>query len=122
MAGKLFFLRFYHKGEFQKTKYSKGICTKIPTVIDSDLFSYSVLMEYVKEVGYTEIGGVYVRKGGWKLLSNDMDLVGLVEGVKDGYFLDLYIDNIVDKAIEPTKQMQPHVIIRPRTSYFEGKI
>lgn len=125
MADKLFFLRFYHKGEFKKTKYSQGTCTKIPTPINADMFSYTALMEYVKDdVGYTEIGGVYVKKGdgsGWKLLSNDADLCGLVEGLKEGSFLDLYIDNVVDKAIEPAKKVQPHVIVRPRTTYFEGK-
>lgn len=123
MAEKHLFLRFYHQGEFQKTKYSCGKCTKIPTPVDADIFSYSVLMEYVKDdVGYTEIGGVYVKKGGggWKMLTNDADVCGLVEGLKDGSFLDLYIDTVVDKTIEPAKQMQPHVIIRPRTSYFAG--
>lgn len=92
--------------------------------MEPDRFSYSVLMEHVKDdVGYTEIGGVYVKKpgGGWKLLSNDVEVMELANGLKEGSMLDLYIDTIVDKAIEPAEQMQPHVIIRPRTSFFEGK-
>lgn len=125
MEEKQFFLRFYHKGEFQKTKYSWGTCIKIAEPVENDKLSYSILMEHVKDdVGYTEIGGVYVKKGGggWKILSNDADVTGLVQDLKDGSFLDLYIDTVVDKAIEPANQMQPHVIIRARSNYFEGKI
>lgn len=125
MAEKHIFIRFYHKGEFQKTKYSCGTCTKIPEPADAERLSFSVIMEHVKDdVGYTEIGGVYVKKGGvgWKIVSNDADVIGLVDGLKDGSSLDLYIDTVVDKGIEPANQMQPHVIIRPRTQYFEGKM
>ena len=125
MEEKHYFLRFYHKGEFQKTKYSCGTCTKITKAVDADRLSYSVLMEHVKEdAGYTEIGGVYVKKGGggWKIISNDADLNEYAKGQKDGAFLDLYIDNVIDKSIEPAKEMQPHVIVRPRTKYFTGKI
>ena len=96
---------------------------KIPVAVEVDRFSFSVLMEYVKDdVGYTEIGGIYVKKqgGGWKLVSSDADVGELVKGLLDGCHLDFYIDTVVDKAIEPVKQMQPHVIMRPRTSFFEG--
>lgn len=124
MGEKHFFLRFYHKGQFLKTKYHSGTCIKIPDVMEPDRFSYSVIMEYVKEAaGYAEIGGVYVKKagGGWKLVSNDAEACELGNGLKDGSMLDLYIDTVVDKAIQPVKQLQPHVIVRPRTSFFEGK-
>ena len=118
-----FYLRFYHKGQFVKNKYLCRKCTKIPVGVDVDTFSFSVLMEYVKDdLGYTEIGGIYVKKqgGGWKLVSSDADVGELVEGLLDGCHLDFYIDTIMDKAIEPVKEMQPHVIMRPRTSFFEG--
>ena len=118
-----FYLRFYHKGQFVKNKYLCGKCMKIPVAVEVDRFSFSVLMEYVKDdVGYTEIGGIYVKKqgGGWKLVSSDADVGELVKGLLDGCHLDFYIDTVVDKAIEPVKQMQPHVIMRPRTSFFEG--
>ena len=118
-----FYLRFYHKEQFVKNKYLCGKCIKIPVAVEVDRFSFSVLMEYVKDdVGYTEIGGIYVKKqgGGWKLVSSDADVGELVEGLLDGCHLDFYIDTIMDKAIEPVKEMQPHVIMRPRTSFFEG--
>ncbi|KAL8107919.1 hypothetical protein AgCh_024355 [Apium graveolens] len=122
MEDNYFYVRFSHKGQFLKTKYHDGICTKIPTAMDPERFSYSVLMEYVKDnVGYTEIGGVYVKKvgGGWKLLDNDKDICELVNSLSQGSVLDLYIDTVVDKAIEPDKQLQPHVIIRSRTSFLK---
>lgn len=125
MADIFFQLRLHHKGQFLKTKYQCGTCIKIPDVMESDRFSYSVIMEYVKDVaGYTEIGGIYAKKvgGGWRLISNDADVTDLVNGLKEGSTLDLYIDTVVDKAIEPVKQLQPHVQIRPRTSFFEGNI
>ncbi|KAK1373229.1 hypothetical protein POM88_029422 [Heracleum sosnowskyi] len=50
----------------------------------------------------------------------DADVTGLVDRLTDGSSLDLYIDTVIDKAIEPANQIQPHVIIRPRTQYFEG--
>ncbi|KAK1352558.1 hypothetical protein POM88_053255 [Heracleum sosnowskyi] len=123
MVDKHIFIRFYHQGEFQKTKYSCGTCTKIPEPADADRLSLSEIMEHVKnDVGYTEIGGVYVKKGGcgWKIVNTDADMTGLVDRLTDGSSLDLYIDTVVDKAIEPANQIQPHVIIRPRTQYFEG--
>lgn len=114
MEDKYFFLRFHHKGEFQKNKYSHGQANIIAEAVDPDTFSYSVIMEYVKEdLGYTEIGGVYAKKdgGGWKLISTDADAVSLGEAVDGGSYLDLYVDTVVDKSIEPAPQTQPHVII-----------
>lgn len=124
MEEKYFFLRFSHKGQILKTKYHGGSCLKVPTAMDPEKFSYSVLMEYVKDdVGYTEIGGVYIKKagGGWKLLDSDKLVCELVNALPQGSVLDLYIDTVVDKAIEPAEQLQPHVIVRPRTTFFEGK-
>ena len=118
-----FYLRFYHKGQFVKNKYLCGKCTKIPLGVEVDTFSFSVLMEYVKDdLGYTEIGEIYVKKqgGGWKIVSSDADISEILQGILEGCLLDFYIDNVVDKAIEPAKQMQPHVIIRPRPNFNEG--
>ena len=120
-----FFLRFHHKGQFTKTKLLGATCTNIPTAMEADTFSFSVIMEHVLEdCKYTEIGGLYVKKsgGGWRLISNDAEANELLKGLTDGAYLDLYIDTTIDQAIEPSKQMQPHVITRPRTSFFEGKM
>ncbi|KAL8116579.1 hypothetical protein AgCh_022926 [Apium graveolens] len=72
----------------------------------------------MEDCKYTEIGGLYVKKAGgdWKMISNDAEANELVKRLADGAYLDLYIDTVVDKAIESIKQMQPYVIIRPRTS------
>ena len=117
-----FILQFYHNGEFTKTKYVGGTCTDIAELVDADKFSYTVLMEYVKDdLECTEIGGIYVKKMplGWKLIANDTDLSNYIQEVKR-VNLDFYVDNVVDKSINPSSQMQPHVIVRPRTSFLEG--
>ena len=89
--------------------------------VELDRFSYTVLMEFVKDdLKYSEIGGIYTSKGGWKLCGNDADLSELVKGVKVGDHMDFYIDNVVDNTIEPMKQMQPHVVMRPRPNLFGG--
>ncbi|KAL1826636.1 hypothetical protein ACET3Z_005048 [Daucus carota] len=115
-------LRFHHQGEFLSTTYAGGEETIIGDV-ECDRFSYTVLMEYIKDdLKYSEIGGVYVYEGkpwGWKLLSNDADLSAVGQGLNN--FIDFYIDNVVDPTIEPIKQMQPHVIIRPRQGVFAAK-
>ncbi|XP_065870008.1 uncharacterized protein [Euphorbia lathyris] len=125
MEEKRFGIRFHHKGEFLKTKYSGGICTKISNSVDADRFSYTVLMEHVKDdVGYTEIGGIYVNKGkmgGWKLVADDKDLGDFIRGFGGGDFLEFYIDNIIDNGIEPLMQMQPYVVIRPRPCLVQDK-
>lgn len=62
---------------FTKTKYVGGTCTELTELVDADRFSYTVLMEYVKgDLGYSEIGGVYIKRvpQGWKLVDNDGDL------------------------------------------------
>ncbi|KAL8121437.1 hypothetical protein AgCh_018240 [Apium graveolens] len=89
-------------------------------------------MEYVKDnLGYSEIGGIYVKKqsGGWKLIATDAEAISLGEGMKNGYFLYLYVDTVVNKAIEPASQAQPHVIpyskkdkVVNELSRFLGKI
>ncbi|KAL1823166.1 hypothetical protein ACET3Z_004987 [Daucus carota] len=79
-------------------------------------------MEYVKDdLGYSEIGGIYTRKEGWKLCSNDADLSEFDKLAKNGDYLDFYIDNMVDNKVQPLKQMQPHVVMRPRPNIFTAK-
>lgn len=110
-------LKFHHKGKFEKNGYVGGEETSVMGV-DLDMFSYTVLMEYVRdELEYTEIGGVYSWKGpmsGWKLVTNDADLCELMQIKNNGDYIDFYVDTVVDDKIEPMKQMQPHVIVRPR--------
>lgn len=120
------YVRFYYQGEFQTTQYS-GCQTLVIKDIEVDRFSYPVLMEYVKDdLEYTEIGGVYVRKGnkqgGWQLVANDPDLLSIIERVKDDEEVDFDVDNVVDNTIEPIKQMQPHVTIRPRKNIVAGNL
>ena len=108
--------RLHHKGYFTKDKYVGGE-EVIYDVHDLDLFSYSVLMEWVLEIGYKEISGVYMRveeKNKWALLCNDADINEVIL-TTDSSSLDLYIDCDVDSSVKPVKQMQPHVIVRPKT-------
>lgn len=124
MEDRLLNLRFYHMGKFQNGQYVGGKETEIMNV-ESDLFSYPVLMEHVmNDLEYTEIGGVYKRNGneagGWKLVANDEDLFDLVKETQNDDHVDFYIDNVVNTKIEPVPQMQPHVVIRPRPNVFEG--
>ena len=123
MAEKDYILKFYHKGEFMKTTYVGGTTSEVPKFVDADKMSYSVVMEYVKELEYTEIGGLYVKMvpHGWYLISNDNDLIRFIDGVK-GDKLEFYIDTVVDKSIQPREEMQPHVIVRPRTQFFKGNL
>ncbi|KAL8103041.1 hypothetical protein AgCh_027540 [Apium graveolens] len=122
LDGGLFLSQVHHKGQFLKTKYLGGSCTKIPTAMEDDKFSFSVIMEHVMEdCKYNEIGGLYVKKaeGGWIIISNDAEANELVKGSVDGAYLDLYIDTVIDKAIEPTKQMQPHVLVVEKSGLRE---
>ena len=115
-------LRFYHKGNFESNTYVGGQQSEY-FYIDRDRWSYTVLMEYVKDdLGYSEIGGVYTNKGGWKLCANDADLSEFEKGAKNGDYLEFYVDNVVDNKIEPLKQMQPHVVMRPRPNLFAGTV
>ena len=116
-------LRLHYEGQFKKTTYVGGKHLVL-SAIEVESFSYSVLMEFVKDnLHYSEIGGIYAnrgRKGGWQLLSNDKEVMELVEECAPGDLVNFYIDNIVDKAIEPAPQMQPHVITRPRENIIQG--
>lgn len=115
-------VRLHYAGEFKKTTYVSGKSILVNRV-EVDKFSFTVLMEYVKDyLHYSEIGGIYVRKGkrgGW-LVTNDSELNEVVKGCDDGEELHFYLDNTVDKDIEPLIQMQPNVIIRPRKNLVQG--
>lgn len=92
--------------------------------VDPDLFSYTVLMEHVKDdLKYSEIGGIYIcqQKGGnWKLLTDDSDLAPLIEKSDDGDHPDFYLANVIDSNVQPIEQKQPHVVIRPRHNVLAG--
>ena len=45
-------VRLHHSGEFMKTKYCDGSCETYH--IARDLLSYSVLMEFVKDLKFDE--------------------------------------------------------------------
>lgn len=124
MDQKIFHLRFHHRGEFQETTYVGGVETLVEG-IDSDIFSYTVLMEHVKEdLHYSAVGGIYVKSGKergiWKMVTNDVELNAVLARVNFGDHLDLYVDTVIDYKIEPLKQMQPHVEIRPRQNIYAG--
>lgn len=122
MATQEIHVRFNHGGRFHKTSYLGGQRMTIARV-DVDTFSFTVLMEFIKDyLHYTEIGGVYSRskKGCWKLVSNDRDVIEMVEGCNSEKEVDFYIDNTIDTDIEPPIQMQPHVIVRPRKTLTQG--
>ncbi|XP_074337042.1 uncharacterized protein LOC141674219 [Apium graveolens] len=123
MAEKHVNIGLYHGGEFQRTSYSGGYCLTIYNV-DADMWAYNDLMEEVKDLlKLNEIGGVYAKEGkhgGWKLLRTDLDIIQEIEKCNDGEEVKLYVDTVADPAIEPLCEMQPHVIVRPRKSLFEG--
>lgn len=116
-------IRLHYDGEFQRTSYVGGK-SFVVTHVDMDCFSYTVLMEFVKDyLHYTEIGGIYISKGkrgGWQLLLDDKGVNEFVNGCKNEEELDFYIDNTVDEDIEPLRQLQPHVTIRPRKNIIQG--
>ncbi|KAL6561493.1 hypothetical protein OROMI_017094 [Orobanche minor] len=60
-------IRLHHKGRFTKNTYLGGLHETLGE--DPHRFSYSVLMEFVKEMKYKEIGGINVINNGWKLVS-----------------------------------------------------
>ncbi|KAL1803275.1 hypothetical protein ACET3Z_031922 [Daucus carota] len=109
-------IRLHHNGQFMKTKYVGDKCETYD--VERDYFSYSVLMEFVKELKYDEIGGVYTKLRGWKLVTDDKGVTDATNGRAE---IDFYIDNNVDPDVPPMKQMQPHVIIRPKSSPFKVK-
>lgn len=114
---KFIHLRFHHQGEFQSTRYTGGTETVVHGV-DTEKFSYTVLMEHVHDdLEYSEIGGIYVmaeNSGDWKLLTSDLELNRVVDQTKSNDYIDFYIDNVVDMSVHPIKKMQPHVVMRPR--------
>ncbi|KAL1808755.1 hypothetical protein ACET3Z_025745, partial [Daucus carota] len=123
MEGKKINVRFFYNGAFHRRSYVGGETHAINRA-EAEEFSYTVLMEFVKDyLKFTEIGGVYIPEGngiGWKLITNDREVIELVDGQKDGGEICFYLDNIVDTEIEPAVQMQPHVVTRPRTNLIQG--
>ena len=119
-------IRLQHGGQFRKTCYVGGDPFVVPNY-DVDRFSYSVLMDFIKDaLHYTEIGGVYIiskgTRGGWRLILNDKDVNEYVQGCinnKQGEVV-FYIDNTIDKDSDSVIQLQPHVIIRPRKNIIQG--
>jgi len=51
---------------------------------------------------------------------DDKGVNEFVNGCKNEEELDFYIDNTIDKDIEPLRQLQPHVTIRPRKNIIQG--
>lgn len=122
MADDCITIRLHHSGEFFKTEYSGGSYVTY-TNVDLDLFSYTVLMEWVKDLNYNEIGGIYIKKrksNQWTLVTNDRGVEDYKEE-NNSSELDFFIDCTVDRRIVPMKQMQPHVIVRPRSSPLKAK-
>ncbi|KAL8135869.1 hypothetical protein AgCh_010471 [Apium graveolens] len=118
-------VQLHHSGEFMKTRYSGG---KVETFyVDRDRLSYCEMMDYVKELNYKEIGGLYVNRRGWTLVTDDQGVTKATRHtlITKGLILTLvidvsfYIDNTVDKSIPPMNQMEPLMIIRPRSSPFK---
>ena len=52
-------------------------------------------------------------------MKTDAELCKMVDRAGTGGHLDFYIDNVVNKKIEPVK-MQPHLLIRPRPNILAG--
>ncbi|CAH9078378.1 unnamed protein product [Cuscuta europaea] len=124
MVDKVFSLNFITGGTFLKTKYSGGYHRKVKDAIDMEIFSYGVLMEYVKEdCLFEEIGGVYVpnlNRFGWKPLTNDSDVLNYVLAREKDDVIHFWIDHVADEEIPPMDQNQPHVIVRPRKCILTG--
>ena len=121
---KIIHLRFHHQGEFQKsTRYAGGTETVVYGV-DTEKFSYAVLMEHVKDdLQYSKIGVIYVmaeNSGDWKLVTSDLDLNRVVDQTKSNDHIDFYSDNVIDMSVHPIKKMQPHVVMRPRPNLVAG--
>ncbi|XP_074326365.1 uncharacterized protein LOC141664335 [Apium graveolens] len=123
MGDKLVTIRLNYDGIFKKKSYTGGK-TFAACRINTEEFSYLVLMEYVKEyLHLTEIGGVYtIDDSGWKLLTRDKELLELVDGCKNDGEIQLYVDTVVDKKDEPSVHMHPWVIVRPRKNIMKGPI
>lgn len=115
--------RVHYKGEFGINKYLGGMEMTYKDV-DLDYFSYSELMEWVKDLGFTEIGGIFVKNeenhDGWDLVTDDAELNGYIRASDDAE-LNLYIDCDFDANVPPMRQMQPHVIVKPRRLLVKPK-
>ncbi|KAL8155909.1 hypothetical protein AgCh_001095 [Apium graveolens] len=115
-------LRLRYERKFKKITYIGGKHFFLMG-LEVESFSYSVLMELVKDqLHFTEIGGIYAnkgRKGGWKLLSNDKQVMALVKDCDPGYLVNFYTENIVNKQIDHAPQMQPHVITQSRENFIQ---
>ncbi|KAL8097245.1 hypothetical protein AgCh_030391 [Apium graveolens] len=77
IGGDFMTFNLHHKGEFHKNKYAGGTVNTVKD-FEFDVFSYSELMEWVNQLGYKEIGGIYVQKeensNGWELITDDAAL------------------------------------------------
>ncbi|XP_063940857.1 uncharacterized protein LOC135149316 [Daucus carota subsp. sativus] len=123
MGEKVVIIRLNYDGIFKKDSYAGGKSFAV-SKLDTEEFSYSVLMEFVKDyLHLTEIGGIYMGDdSGWKLLTNDKELLKLVDGCENEGEIVLYVDTVVEREIEPSVQMQPWVIVRPRPDITQGTV
>ncbi|KAL1831023.1 hypothetical protein ACET3Z_000674 [Daucus carota] len=109
MGEKVVTIRLNYDGIFKKDSYAGGKSFAVSKV-DTEEFSYSVLMEFIKDyLHLTEIGGICMGDdSGWKLLTNDKELLKLVDdGCENKGEIVLYVDMVVEREIEPSVQMQP---------------
>lgn len=60
-----------------------------------------------------------VETSEWELPKTDAELCKMVNRADNGGHIDFYVDNVVDKRIEPLK-IQPHVLIWPCPNLFPG--
>ncbi|KAL8131414.1 hypothetical protein AgCh_007374 [Apium graveolens] len=71
---------------------------------------------------FCKIGGVYtIDDTGWKLLTRDKELLEIVDGCENDGEIQLYVDTVVDKEVEPSVEMQPWVIVRPRKNIMKAR-
>ncbi|KAL8090711.1 hypothetical protein AgCh_039959 [Apium graveolens] len=61
MGGDFMTFNLHHKGEFHKNKYAGGTVNTMKD-FELDVFSYSELIEWVNQLGYKEIGGIYAQR------------------------------------------------------------
>ncbi|KAL8105340.1 hypothetical protein AgCh_029216 [Apium graveolens] len=102
MGGDFMTFNLHHKGEFHKNKYAGGTVNTVKD-FELDVFSYSELMD-----------------DGWELITDDAAL-NECTFKSEASELDLFIDIDVDKNMSAMRQMQPHVIVRPKRSPVNPK-
>lgn len=123
MASKIVSLRYFYEGEFHKNTYVGGK-TILVHRRSVDVLSLSVMLEYIKELlNFTEIGGVYMwnaKRRGWKLMVTDADFFELIDSCEDDGEVNLYVDNVVDKNLEPLWPGCPFIVQRPRKNIVAG--